>query len=60
MRALVDLPLDEALEALGVDLAILERRYEGRDRALEGRHGHENSLLVKTVELMGSKNDGGQ
>jgi len=46
MRALVDLPLDEALEGLRVDLAVLERREEGRDLALEGRHWHEISLLV--------------
>jgi hypothetical protein len=48
------------LKGLGIHSAVLERRDECRDRALEGRHGHEILLLGKTVELMGLKNDGGQ
>jgi hypothetical protein len=41
VRALVDLPLDEPLVGASIDLAVLEGRDEGRDRALEGRHWHE-------------------
>jgi hypothetical protein len=41
VRALVDLPFDEPLVSACIDLAILERRDQRRDRALEGRHWHE-------------------
>src|SRR6266511_3358509 len=43
--ALVDLPLDELLKGLCVNLAVLERRDQRRDRASKWRHWHGGKLL---------------
>ena len=61
VRALVDLPLDELLERRRIELAVLERGDQGRERAFERGDG-QGQLLGRTraLKVNGVTKPGGQ